>query len=133
MGFFDSLTSFIPFSTPVDAEAATSSDDAAKDESGEEADANKQDAVKGASGGDDEAEESGGDDEPAAEEEEEEEEEPEDRKEALEEGEFTTRGGACGWFMQLLTVDGCRMRQFEAMQAAQDALRRVCSPRGRAD
>jgi hypothetical protein len=132
MGFFDSLTSFIPFSTPVDAEAATSSDDAAKDESGEEADANKQDAVKGASGGDDEAEESGGDDEPAAEEEEEEE-EPEDRKEALEEGEFTTRGGACGWFMQLLTVDGCRMRQFEAMQAAQDALRRVCSPRGRAD
>jgi hypothetical protein len=132
MGFFDSLTSFIPFSTPVDAEAATSSDDAAKDESGEEADANKQDAVKGASGGDDEAEESGGDDEPAAEEEEEEE-EPEDRKEALEEGEFTTRGGVCGWFMQLLTVDGCRMRQFEAMQAAQDALRRVCSPRGRAD
>jgi hypothetical protein len=148
MGFFDSLTSLIPFSTPVDAEAATSSDNAeprggvkggasnktpagaaGQGESGEEEEVNKQDAVKGktgASGGDsDDAEGDDGGDEPA-EEEEEEEEEPEDRKEALEEGEFAFgRPVDClqaGKGLQLLTAGGGRMRQFEAMQAAQDAL-----------
>lgn len=113
MGFFDSLTSFIPFSTPVDAEAADSSDNAdtrgsvkggarssGQGEGSEEEDGDN----KGASSGDDDEAEGDEADEPA---EEEEEEEAEDNKPALEEGELLRPLviSMPVWRLQWLTTD----------------------------
>jgi hypothetical protein len=108
MGFFDSLSSLIPFSTPVDAEAASDNAEprasvsggasnktpaASAGESADEADVNKQDAGE-ADGDDSDAHVQGGKsgDDEAEPEEEEEDDEPVDPAVALEEGMFSCSG-----------------------------------------